>query len=705
MSALQFLREKAGVLVAGVIGLSLFLFVVSDFFGRGRGQRIKQKKYYELGRIDGEYISYQDYEQRVQNLQEIYKLSGTTNIDEATAETIREQMWQQIVREKILDVQYKNLGIGVSPEEVDEMVLGNEPHQIVKQLFTDKQTGQFNKSFLVNFLKSIEVDETAKKYWLFFENEIVADRMNSKYNSLVTKGLYITTKQAEFENSLSLRTADFSYLLKNYSDVSDSTIKVSDSEIQAYYASHKESYKRTAQRDLEFVAFDIIPSEDDKIQAKRWIDNTKGEFATSSEAVQFINNTSDTRHAGFYYPLSLIPDSLKAFVRKENLKEVYGPYLENGSYKLARVLDATDRPDSVHARHILISPKQNMTSEQVKLKADSLIKLIKSGLPFNLIALSNSDDQGSAQLGGDLGWIKEGQMVIPFNNACFTTKKGVVTTVETSFGIHIIEILDMSKKVRKYEVGIIDRKILPSALTNQKAYAEASKFAGTSDTYEKFNKAIADQNLNKRVANNITPQQKTLPGLEKPRSLIMSLFQSESGKIVVDVNQQAVFEIGDKYVIGYCTKVNEEGIAPEKDVKNDIRYSIIKDKKADLISAEFSTLKKEGKTLDDAAAKTGLKVMEATQVNFRSYSIPGAGVEPALAGAASVADQNVVSGPVKGNNGVYLINVNNVVTAASEDNKLLKERLITTFQMRGTYEAYEALKKKANVIDKRYKFY
>jgi peptidyl-prolyl cis-trans isomerase D len=705
MSALQFLRERAGVLVAGVIGLSLFLFVVSDFFGGGRGQRIKQKKYYEIGRINGEYISYQDYEQRVQNLQEIYKLSGTTNIDEATAETIREQMWQQMVREKILDTQYKNLGIGVSTEELDEMVLGNEPHQIVKQLFTDRQTGQFNKSFLVNFLKSIEVDETAKKYWLFFENEIVADRMNAKYNSLVTKGLYITSKQTEFENSLALRTADFSYILKNYSDVADSSVNVTDAEIKAYYTSHRENYKRNAQRDIEYVTFDITPSEDDRILAEKWINNTRSEFAAATDAVQFINNSSDTRHTGLYSPLSGIPDVLKAFVKKEDLKDVYGPYLENGSYKLARLLDASDRPDSVHARHILISPKQTLTMEQVKQKADSLVKLIKSGLPFQIIAMSNSDDQGSAQVGGDLGWIKEGQMVVPFNNACFTTKKGILTTVETNFGIHIIEVLDQSKKVRKYEVGIIDRKILPSSITNQKVYAEASRFAGSIETYDKFTKAVADSNLNKRVANNITPQQKTLPGLDKPRLLIMSLFQAETGKIVLDVNQQAVFEIGDKYVVAYCTKVNEEGIAPETDVKNDIRYSVLKDKKADLISAQFNTYKAGGKTLEEIASTAALKVSEATQVNFRSYSVPGAGVEPALVGAASIAEQNVVSGPIKGNNGVYIINVNNVTTATSEDAKLLKERLMATFQMRGTYEAYEALKKNANVIDKRYKFY
>nr|MCU0409596.1 SurA N-terminal domain-containing protein [Bacteroidales bacterium] len=139
MSTIQFLREKAGALVAGVIGLSLLLFVVSDFFGNGRAQRLQAKQYYEMGEIAGQTVSYQDYELRLQNLLEIYKLSGRTNIDEATSESLREQTWQQMVREKILDSQYEKLGIGVSTEEVDELVLGNSPHPIVQQLFADQQ--------------------------------------------------------------------------------------------------------------------------------------------------------------------------------------------------------------------------------------------------------------------------------------------------------------------------------------------------------------------------------------------------------------------------------------------------------------------------------------------------------------------------------------------------------------------------------------
>jgi len=705
MSAIQFLREKAGVLVAGIIGLSLFLFVVSDFFGNGRGQRRQARKFYELGEIAGQYVSYQDFEERVQSLFEIYKLSGTSTIDEATAESIREQVWQQLVREKIQDNQYKKLGIGVSSEEVDELVLGNEPHPIVTQLFTDRQTGVFNKSLLVNFLKQIEVDETAKKYWLFFENEIVNDRMSNKYNTLVGQGLLVTSKQAEFDKMISSTTVDFSYIVKNYATVPDSSVTITPSEVEAYYSNHKENFKRNPLRDIEYVSFEVTPSDEDIRQTEDWINKTKEEFAAASDPVQFINLTADSRHEGFYVPLKSVPEPLKEFVVKEDMKTVFGSYLEDGSYKIARLIDAADRPDSVHARHILISAGQTRTMERAKHIADSLLKVIKGGASFDTVAKSNSDDQGSAQVGGDLGWFPEGRMVVPFNNACFAAKKGEMVTVETTFGVHIIEVLDRSKPVRKYNFGIVDRKIIASSATNQRIYSQASQFAGTNDTYEKFNSSIAAQNLNKRVANDVTPQQKTLPGLQNPRGLIIALFSAQQGKIVLDNNQQAVFDAGDQYVVAFCTTVQEEGIAPMKDVENDIRYILLKDKKAEVIAAEFAKNYADGKTLDDVARSIGLSVQEATQINFRSYTVPGAGSEPALISAASASKQGVLAGPVKGDNGVYMLTVNSVTTPTGDDLKLIKERLATTFRMRGTYEAYEAMRKSANIVDKRYKFY
>ena len=287
----------------------------------------------------------------------------------------------------------------------------------------------------------------------------------------------------------------------------------------------------------------------------------------------------------------------------------------------------------------------------------------------------------------------------------FTGKKGDIKIAETTFGIHIIEILAQSKETLKYNIGYVDRKITPGSLTNQKAYSEASQFAGTNDTYDKFTKTIATKGLNKRVASNVSPQQKTLPGLDNPRSLIMALFQAEKGKIILDNSQQAVFEIGEKYVVAYCTKVQEDGIAAQKDVENDIRFALLKDKKAELISAEFNKNNGSGKTIDDVARTMGLTVQEATQINFRSYTVPGAGTEPSLVAAATSAKQGIVAGPVKGNNGVFMLTVNNIVATQGEDLKLLHDRMKTTFQMRGTYEAYDALRKGANIIDKRYKFY
>jgi peptidyl-prolyl cis-trans isomerase D len=296
-------------------------------------------------------------------------------------------------------------------------------------------------------------------------------------------------------------------------------------------------------------------------------------------------------------------------------------------------------------------------------------------------------------------------MVVPFNNACFSARKGAIVTAETTFGTHIIEILDQSKSSTKYNIGIIDRKIIPGSVTNQKIYSEASQFAGTNDTYDEFNKTIADQGLTKRVANDITPQHKTLPGLENPRGLVISLFQAEEGKIILDNSTQAVFEIGDKYVVAFCTRIQEDGIAPLEAVENEIRFNLLKDKKADIISAEFKKNNTEGSNLDDIARTMNLPVQEATQINFRSYSVPGAGTEPALVAAASASKQGVVSGPIKGLNGVFMVFVNSVTISSEEDTKLLQERLTSTFQMRGTYEAYEALRKDANILDKRYKFY
>jgi len=706
MSVLQTLREKAGPLVAGVIGLSLLLFVISDFFGNNNAQRRKASKYYEMARIDGEVIQYPEFEAKVQELTEIYKMSGSTDINEQMAESIREQIWQQTLTDRLMGKTYKKTGLAVSAEEVEMMVFGDNPHPIVQQLFTDPQTGMFNKSFLVNFLKATETDEATKRYWLFFENQIINDKLNSKLVSLMSKGLYVTGKQSEFEVGLAKQTVNFSYAMRNYAAVPDSTVKISTEEIKKYYDSRKDDFDRTAVRDMEYIVFDILPSESDLKEAELWAANEKAEFAAAPDKIQYINLTADTRHTGFYLPLSELPESLRQLAEEGDVNTVAGPYFENGAYKIARIVDIADRPDSVRAAHILLTPGQTRTLAQARVEADSLMQLIRAGIDFNTLAMAVSDDQGSAPVGGDLGWFSEGMMIVPFNNACFSGNKGDLLAVETTYGIHIIRILDQSKKVRKYDIGVVDRKVIPSNATTQKIYAEASQFAGTNDTYEKFNKAVAAGNLNKKLALNVTPEQKELPGLTQSRGLVMSLFErSEKGSIILDGSSQAIFELPDMYVVAYCSRIQKEGIAPVEDVTSDIRFILAKKKKGEIISDEIKKLTAEGKTLYDIASHYNTTVQDATGINFRSYSVPGAGVEPALISAASASETGVISKPVAGNNGVYVFVVNSAAPTVAEDLALVRERLGSNYEIRASYEAYQALRDKKEVVDMRYKFY
>ena len=706
MAILQTLREKAGPLVAGFIGLSLFIFVISDFFGNNTSQRRKADKYYQLALIDGEAVSYQDFEARVTDLVEIYKMSGTTEVNEEMMTSLREQVWQQMLSEKLMDKTYKKTGLGVSPDEVEMLVFGDNPHPIVRQLFTDPNTGMFNGSFLVNFLKATETDEATKRYWLFFEDQIINDRLNTKLVNLMSKGLYVTGKQAEYEASLMTNTVSFSYIARNYATVSDSSVTVSSDEIRKYYDGHKDDFKRTAQRDMEYMVFDIAPSESDMKETEEWATKEKENFAAATDIVQYVNLTADTRHTGFYTPLSALPENLKELALSGDRNTVVGPWFENGAYKLARIVDIAERPDSVRAAHILLAPNASRSMAQARTEADSLMNLIRSGIDFNALAMANSDDQGSAQVGGDLGWFSEGMMIIPFNNACFSGNKGDLVTVETTYGLHIIKIIDQSRRVKKYDIGIVDRQVIPSNVTTQRIYAEASQFAGTNNTYEKFNKAVADGNLNKKLAMNVTPDQKELPGLQQARGLVMALFQnSKQGTIVLDNSSQAVFELPDMYVVAYCTRVQEEGTAPVEDVASDIRFILAKKKKAEVISAEMKKLAAEGKTIYDIAAQYNTTVQDASGINFRSFSIPGAGIEPGLISAASASQAGVLSKPVEGNNGVYMFVVNTAEPVAAEDMAMVRERLNSNYQIRASYEAYQAIRDKKKVEDMRYKFY
>ncbi len=596
------------------------------------------------------------------------------------------------------------MGIAISPEELYDLVNGNNPHPIVRQLFTDPQTGYFDHNAVINFIKQMQGEQ--KEYWLYFEKQIINEQKISKLLTLISKGLYPTDFQAQQAYLEDNKKASFQYISQLFDRVSDSAVTITRKDLEAYYNKHKENFKQTASRKIEYVTFDVVPSQKDVQAAADWIEKIKPEFEQATDAREFVNLNSDVPYADRHYAYGeLTPDTLNDILFHAKPGFVYGPYLENETYKLAKLVSFDMLPDSVHARHILIAFNQKMTQEQVRAKADSIKDLIDKGADFATLAMTLSDDKGSARLGGDLGWFKEGMMVKPFSDTCFFGKKGDVKIVGTQYGYHVVEILDQSKKVKKAAVAFLQRKIIPSSATYNAIYAQASRFAGLNNTYDKFIKAIQEENLNKHVAV-VGKNDESIPGLESPRPLIRAAFTTDKDHIVLDPTNHAVFELGDRYVIAYVTDIKEDGYAPLKDVEEEVRTNVLQEKKKDIL-AEALSKKMEGiSSLDELAQKTSAHIHEASDITFNSFTIPAAGIEPALNAVAYTWPQDKLTPPVKGINAVYVVNITSVTEPDKKsDFSLEKMRLKTEYITRTNYQAYEALKKHAKIEDERSKFY
>ncbi len=689
-------------MVAIFIGVSLLSFIVITGSNNSIFSNVSKKL--EVARINGKSVSIRYYQAKIDSLTTIYKLSGNREIDEATSKKIRQQVWEELVRENVLAPEYKELGIAVSPEELYDLVNGDNPHPIVRQLFTDPSTGYFDRNAVINFIKQMKGEQ--KEYWLYFEKQIVNERKISKLLTLISKGLYPTDFQAQQTYMEDNKKASFQYISQLFDVVSDSAVTVTRKDLEAYYDKHKENYKQTASRKIEYVTFDVVPSEKDVQAALDWIEKIKPEFEEAENAAEFVNLNSDVPYTDRHYAYGeLTPDTLNDIIFHAKPGFVYGPYLENETYKLAKLVSFDMLPDSVHARHILVAFNQKMTKEQAQSKADSIKNLIDKGGNFAMLAMTMSDDKGSARLGGDLGWFKEGMMVKPFSDACFSGKKGDILIVETQYGYHVVEILDQSPKVKKAAVAFLQRKIEPSSATYNAIYSQASRFAGTNNTYDKFIKAIQEEGINKHVAV-VGKNDESIPGLESPRPLIRAAFNTDKDHIVLDPTNQAVFELGDRFVVAYVTEIKKDGYAPLKDVEAEVRTNVLREKKAETLAAALANKMEGISTLDELAQKTQTRVRDASDITFNSFTIPGAGIEPALNAVAYIWPQDRLSPPVKGLNAVYVVNITSVTEPDKKsDFKLEKMRLRTEYVTRTNYEAYEALKKYAKIEDERSKFY
>ncbi|MGV8828079.1 MAG: peptidylprolyl isomerase [Breznakibacter sp.] len=694
MATLERIRNRAGILVASFIGLALLAFILNDLLGSG--QKVFGGSNQRVAKIDGESVSIQEYQNQIAEFEDYAKLSsGRSSLDETTAMRLREQVWNQLVQKIVMDKKYEQIGIEVTPDEILDMVAGKNVHPSIRQMFTNPQTGVFDQAQVINFLQNKNQDPQANFYWSFLEKQLKAERLFTKYASLVKGGMYVTSSQAKMEAEAKSKEVDFNFVVVRYNTVSDSLIKVASSDIKNYYNKNKENFKSEATRDIEYVSFTVTPTEEDKQTTFEWVNKQKEAFANpATDAIQFVQMNSETPADGRYLKPEQLSSDLQRFVTSAAVNDVYGPYLENESYKLSRLVDIKQLPDSVKARHILI---RNNTPERNNQLGDSLLARIKAGDDFAALARKYSEDPGSAINGGDLGWFAEGAMVKPFNDAAFMNNKGETVKVESQFGIHIIQVQDKGAAVTKYNVATLERKIDYSSKTYQNVYSQATRFAAENNSQEKFNAAITKQNLVKRYGKGIKTTDQAVGALESSRELVRWAFEASKGSL------SPIYEFGDEIVMAVLTGEQEKGYAKLEDVSASISRELINEKKAEQLMADLKA--KNASSLEQLAAMKSTQVESASHINFGSFQVPGAGVEPALVAAATSAPVGKLAGPVKGYNGVYMIQVTNSTPMNEVSKEMEKAQLKQQNGYKVDYQLIQTILNKTEIEDSRIKFF
>jgi peptidyl-prolyl cis-trans isomerase D len=691
------IREKSTLLLI-MIGGALLAFILGDLFSSSNF--LVSGSQTEVAVIAGEAIEGRDFEARVQQAIENYKnQSGQSSVTAATTDQLREQTWNQLLREIILDREMEDLGVKVSAEEIYDMVQGANPHPQVVQAFTDPNTGRFDATQVYNFLRRMDDDPEIKARWVRFERDIAKLRRNEKYYNAIRKGLFATNHEARLDFEAKNTPANLRLVLKRFDSVSDDDFTASEGEIKRFYNANLKKYEQEASRDIEYVTFSVEPSKDDMDNVRQWAERVREEFAAAENDTLFVNRESDVRFNASWTQKGNLPIAIDSIMFTSQKGYVHGPYLEGRVFRLAKLIGVKMSPDSVKARHILITPN-TYGNERSKQIADSLFDVVKNKKgDFAAIARSMSEDPGSGAQGGDLGWFQEGMMVPSFNDACFDGKKGDITLVRSQFGYHIIEVQDQKGKSEKRAVAVVQRTVDPSSKTYQMVYGKADEFArGAAKGLESFDELITDNGLNKRLAPNIKENDRVIAGLESPREVIRWAFNAKKGEV------SKVMEVGNVFVVAALTAVREKGNTPIADISEELAAEVIKEKKAEQFIKEFSAVLTDD--IQKVADAMNLPLEIKDNISFSSQAIPGMGREPEVIGAASVLPVGQVSGAIKGQQGVFVIKIESRADAPERDSYASNARALkSSLASRVDYEVFEALKKRADIKDNRSRFY
>lgn len=691
MAAIGKIREQSTLLLI-IIGGAMVAFVLGDFFSN-RGSS-PQDQY--VGEVFGQEINLVDYEQRVQE-----QIQAMASIGQGTSsaqdQQIRNQVWNDMIQEKIMYSEMNKLGMRLSQDEFDDIRFGQNirPDFMNNQNFTDPQTGQFDPKLVQNYFAFIQ-----QNYPLYYENQvnrIVNDRLYEKYNNMVKYGEYVNTLEAKDEYYRQKQSVNFSFVVKNFASVPDSTVEVSESDLRAYYDKHKDEdrFDKPAEVSLSYVVFDVEPTDADEAAVKEDIATLIPDFENAKNDSVFVMKYSASRNPATIELDAQGDADLQTMIDNASPGDVIGPYKSGDRYAIAKILSKGTKEEAT-ARHILLSNQSNPDKDALMARADSIKKAIQKGTPFEDMVTKYSDDPGSIQNGGKYEWFDRKTMVEPFTEASFDKPIGTLNIVETNYGIHIVEPLER-REVNVVEAKVVDELIEPSSDTFNNVYEKANTFSINAENAKGFAAKAEESGLKVEEAKNLNPQVRNLPSLPNSAEAIRWAHNADKTE-VGDVSQP--FEFGSNIVVAALTKRTKAGVQSFEDAKDEIRPDVIREKKVEMFKKEMAN-----KSPEELASELGETVQRVTNATEKRPSLPGAGAEPYIVGYALTMQEGDVSAPLEGSRGVYVIKLNKKSDVEALDNyDAYRQELLTNEQNNvKTYQigVYKALRDMANVKDER----
>jgi len=710
MQIIQGIREKGAAIVITVIALSLIGFILMD--AKSGSNNMANSRSTTLGKVNGSAIEKEEYEKRVQQQQaQQEQQQQGTKLSTGQVNQLRAQVWDQMVSEKIFFAEADKLGIDFTNKELSAIISSPDQSNPLLREIADPATGKIDQAKLTEAFSSIRKPKTAEQKEMI-ESQLIEPQaltsISQKYIGLLNAGTYYPGWMAEKDSKEAKAFANISYVAIPYTVINDSAVKISDDDIDKYVQKHKTQFKQDAGRMISYISFSQLPSPTDSAKTKQIIDGLKNDFATQPES----NVKAFVARNGSVVPYDT------SFVKKDNLRSrasdtitrlpvgtVYGPYVDNGSYVLAKIMGIRSFPDTVKARHILIGTSDPQTGQPTmddstaKKRADSINTALNNGASFAALVAQYSSDQGSKDKGGEYPTITYGQMVPEFNDFVFTKSPGSRGVVKTRFGYHIIEVESQKGSSPAYKIAYLAKEILASGETINAASNESLKAAAIKDV-KKLDEYIQKNGLKKIATSNLVKESDYQVGqLQDARQLVRWAFDAKKG----DVSEP--YNINDQFVVAIVDKVYDKGGVQDAQTARPMAEAAIREeKKADEI------LKKLGSspTLESAATVYNQQVLTAgadSSITFDAGIINGIGREPKVTGSIFNKDnQNKVTAPIVGKTGVYLIKVNSIGTKTADTPEaaaaFYKQR-ITAYRSQAVGNWFQALKDQATIKDKR----